>query len=122
MLKTAAANKKTTTQKGQAAEHAALLFLEQQGLTLVERNFSSRMGEIDLIMWQQKTLVFIEVRQRTNPNFGGAAASVGLAKQDKLWKTAQIYLQRYSSPPACRFDLLAFDGKNIEWLKDFINR
>ncbi len=121
-MKTPPSKSLSSTQKGVAAECAALHYLEQQGLTLIERNFSSRFGEIDLIMWQQHTLVFIEVRKRNNLNFGGAAASVGLAKQDKLWKTAQIYLQRYTSPPACRFDLLAFEGGKVAWLQDFINR
>jgi len=112
----------SSTQKGQAAENAALIYLEQQGLRLVERNFSTRLGEIDLIMWQQQTLVFIEVRQRSNPHFGGAVASISLAKQDKLWKTAQLYLQRFSTLPACRFDLLAINGLEMEWLKNFISR
>jgi putative endonuclease len=112
----------STSQKGQAAENAALFYLEQQGLRLVERNFSTRSGEIDLIMWQQKTLVFIEVRQRSNLRFGGAVASISLAKQDKLWNTANIYLQRFAILPACRFDLLAINGLEMEWLKNFISR
>ena len=112
----------SSTQKGKAAENAALIYLEQQGLRLVERNFSTRLGEIDLIMWHQQTLVFIEVRQRSNPQFGGAVASISLAKQNKLWKTAQLYLQRFFTLPACRFDLLAINGKEMEWLKNFISR
>jgi putative endonuclease len=111
-----------STQKGQAAENAALCYLEQQGLRQVERNFSTRLGEIDLIMWHQQTLVFIEVRQRSNPHFGGAVASISLAKQDKLWNTAQLYLKRFSTLPACRFDLLAINGPEIEWIKNFISR
>lgn len=112
----------SSTQKGKAAEQLALHYLEQQGLRLVETNYSTRLGEIDLIMWQQHSLVFVEVRQRNNLNFGGAAASVGLVKQERLWKTAQIYLQRYTSPPACRFDLLAINGGKVEWIRDFIRR
>lgn len=112
----------SSTQKGKAAEQLALHYLEQQGLRLVETNYSTRLGEIDLIMWQQHTLVFVEVRHRNNLNFGGAAASVGLVKQKKLWKTAQIYLQRYTSPPACRFDLLAINSGKVEWIRDFIRR
>lgn len=112
----------SSIQKGQIAEQTALLYLEQQGLRLIERNFSTRLGEIDLIMWQQHTLVFVEVRHRTNPHFGGAAASVSVAKQDKLWKTAQIYLQKLPNIPACRFDLLAINGVKIEWIRNFIGR
>jgi putative endonuclease len=121
-MNTARKNSISTTQKGQAAENAALFYLEQQGLRLVERNFSTRLGEIDLIMWQQQTLVFIEVRQLSNPHFGGAVASISLAKQDKLWNTAQIYLQRFAALPACRFDLLAINGLEMAWLKNFISR
>jgi putative endonuclease len=111
-----------STQKGQAAENAALCYLEQQGLRLVERNFSTRLGEIDLIMWHQQTLVFIEVRQRSNPHFGGAVASICLAKQYKLLNTAQDYLKRLSTLAPCRFDLLAINGPEIEWIKNFISR
>lgn len=92
---------------GQAAEDAAALLLEQQGLQLIERNFNCKTGEIDLIFKDNEQLVFVEVRFRRNNLFGGAAASVTLAKQKKLHRAAQFYLSRWPQPPACRFDVVA---------------
>lgn len=106
---------------GQAGEDAALVFLQQQGLTLVTRNFSCKSGEIDLIMGQSATLVFVEVRQRASSRFGGAAASIGAAKQRRLILAAQFYLQRYRAPPACRFDVVTIDGGAINWIRDAIS-
>lgn len=114
------ANDTAAAVRGQAAEEQALRYLQQQGLDLVERNFSCRCGEIDLIMREKQTLVFVEVRQRSSRRFGGAAASVTSAKQARLVQTAALYLQRFAKPPACRFDLVAIDGDVLEWLQDII--
>ncbi|MDB5839136.1 MAG: YraN family protein [Herminiimonas sp.] len=105
---------------GHAGEDDALAHLGQQGLTLVARNFRCKCGEIDLIMRHGDILVFIEVRKRAKSLFGGAAASVTHAKQARLIMTAQIYLQRYRTPPACRFDVIAIDGAQLTWLKNAI--
>ncbi|HKM15460.1 MAG TPA: YraN family protein [Marinospirillum sp.] len=109
---------------GQAAEDAAAVLLQQQGLQLIERNFSCKMGEIDLILQDSAQLVFVEVRFRKNQLFGGAAASVNLAKQKKLQKTAYFYMNRWQQLPACRFDVLAmtFDSNQQiiceNWIKN----
>ena len=66
-------------------------------------------------------LVFVEVRMRKNSNFGGAAASVNAAKQQRLWRTAEHYLMRYRTQPACRFDLVAIDGDTLDWMRAVIN-
>jgi putative endonuclease len=105
---------------GQAGEDRALAYLEQHGLTLVTRNFRCKGGEIDLIMQERDTLVFVEVRQRADMRHGGAAASVTGAKQARLIIAAQTFLQRYRSPPACRFDVVAIDGGTLNWLKNAI--
>ncbi len=105
---------------GQIGEDQALTYLQQQGLHLLERNFRCKGGEIDLIMQDGKVLVFVEVRMRSDSKFGGAAASVGSAKQKRLIIAAQIYLQRHSMPPPCRFDVIAFDDKEMTWLKNAI--
>ncbi len=113
----------TPTEKqqiGRDAEDASLAFLQQQGLKFVTRNFNCRAGEIDLIMMDGDTLVFIEVRKRKNRHFGGAAFSVTPAKQRKIVKTAQFYLQRYRTTPPCRFDVMAWDGAQSQWLKNAI--
>lgn len=107
---------------GQLAENQALSYLQQHGLTLLERNFRHKGGEIDLVMTEStttpSTLIFVEVRQRSDRRHGGAAASVTHSKQRRLITAAHIFLQRYRQPPACRFDVLAIDGKVIEWIKN----
>jgi putative endonuclease len=107
--------------QGRAGEDEALEYLTQRGLTLVERNFRCKGGEIDLIMQQHSVLVFVEVRKRADNRHGGAAASVTPAKQGRLIIAAQIYLQRYRMPPACRFDVVAIDGAALTWLKSAID-
>lgn len=107
-------------QSGQAGEDAALAYLVRHGLTLLERNFRCKGGEIDLIMQDNGTLVFIEVRKRADQRHGGAAASVTRAKQARLIIAAQTYLQRHQRPPACRFDVIAIDAGALSWLKNAI--
>lgn len=105
---------------GQLGEDAALAYLKQHGLLLVERNFRCKNGEIDLIMQDGETLVFVEVRKRADRDHGGAAASVTPAKQKRLIAAAHHYLQRYRMPPACRFDVIAIDGEETNWIRDAI--
>jgi len=109
---------------GTAAEDRALQHLRQQGLQLVVRNYqvargpSARGGEVDLIMHAPDgTLVFVEVRARSNRQHGGAAASVSARKRARIVLAAQHYLLRYRSPPPCRFDLVAIDGEQLSWLE-----
>ena len=106
---------------GQAGEDAALAHLAAQGLTLLQRNFRCKGGEIDLVMQDGPALVFVEVRCRATPRYGGAAASITRSKQGRLIIAAQIYLQRYRMPPACRFDVIAIDGERLEWLRNAID-
>lgn len=109
---------------GVAAEERALHYLLGQGLALVQRNFRvargphARGGEIDLILRERDgTLVFVEVRQRSSRSAGGAAASVSFAKQRSLVLAAQVYLQRLKQLPPCRFDVVAIDGEQLQWLR-----
>jgi putative endonuclease len=109
---------------GDAAEARALTHLREQGLVLVERNYrvargpNVRGGEIDLIVRARDgTLVFVEVRVRANLRHGGAAASVGAAKRASLLLAARHYLRRFASPPPCRFDVVAIDNGQLEWLQ-----
>ncbi len=103
--------------RGAEAEQRASRYLQQHGLKLQQSNYHCRYGEIDLIMLDGETLVFIEVRLRNNAAFGGAAASVDARKQDKLIKTAQHYLGTLKKIPPCRFDVVALEGDDINWLK-----
>jgi putative endonuclease len=106
--------------QGQQWERAALTYLRRQKLTPVEENFRCKGGEIDLIMREGATLVFVEVRQRANREHGGAAASITPAKMRRLVYAAQVYLLRFPITPPCRFDLVAIDGEHIDWLRNII--
>jgi putative endonuclease len=108
--------------RGEAAENLAAAFLLREGLTLVERNFHCRFGEIDVIARDGATLVFVEVRMRTSERFGGAAGSITAAKRARLLRTARLYLAGVARVPACRFDALLVNGNDnsIEWLKNAI--
>ncbi len=109
----------TTKSRGAAWEAQALAFLQQQNLHLVERNYRCKACEIDLIMRNHAgNLIFIEVRGRTNLAYGGAAISVTRAKQQRLLRTAAHYLWQAQSYAACRFDVIAFEGKQLMWYQD----
>ena len=108
--------------RGREAEQQALVYLQQQGLRLLARNVRNRFGEIDLIMQDGATLVFVEVRQRSSLAFGGAAASLGARKQARLWRAAQCYLARRTPAPACRFDAVCIDGTHLQWLRHMMQR
>jgi putative endonuclease len=106
--------------QGQGWEQAALAHLQRHGLALVEANFSCKGGEIDLVMRDGDTLVFVEVRQRATATHGGAAASITAAKIRRLVRAAQFYLLRLPKTPPCRFDVVAIDAGQLEWLQDVI--
>lgn len=104
---------------GARAEALAASFLEARGLTILERNWRCRFGEIDLIARDADTLVFVEVRARSGGAFGGAAASIDRAKQRKLAAAATLYLARVGSSTPCRFDALLVSGARApEWIRD----
>ena len=113
------------TGKGLHYEDRARRFLQGRGLRLIEKNFRSRFGEIDLIMSDGDTLCFVEVKYRESLNYGGAATTIPHSKRQKLIKTARFYLARhrqYGQRPA-RFDALLIqrgrDGKDeFEWIKN----
>lgn len=108
---------------GTAAEDLALHYLEAQGLTLVMRNFRCRTGELDLIMRDGGSLVFVEVRSRRYSRYGTPAESVTRAKQQKLLRAAAFYLQCQHLDLPCRFDVVAIlrpagAEPHIEWIRD----
>lgn len=105
--------------KGSEVEQLACDYLQARGLQLIQRNFSCRYGEVDLIMKEGDTIVFIEVRYRKNRHFGGALASVTVAKQQRIIKTATCYLQQSLSEEKMRFDVVGMEGNEskIEWIQ-----
>ena len=106
--------------QGRDWEQTALRYLKRQGLSFIEANFTCKGGEIDLIMQDGDTLVFVEVRQRAAGHYGGAAASITPAKIRRLVRAAQVYLLRFPRVPPCRFDVIAIDGDHLAWLRNAI--
>ena len=109
------------TGKGAQAEQQAARYLQRHGLKLLAQNYRCRAGEIDLVMQDRDTLVFVEVRLRSNPAFGGAAASIDGRKQQRIIRTAQHYLTTLPHIPPCRFDAVLLEdteGVKLEWLKN----
>ncbi|MBS1178042.1 MAG: hypothetical protein H6R06_2454 [Proteobacteria bacterium] len=109
---------------GDEAESRALAHLQHQGLVLVQRNYRvaggphARGAEVDLILRERDgTLVFVEVRSCAAASHGGALASVGAAKQRRIVRAAQHYLLGLPVLPPCRFDVVALDGGQIQWVK-----
>lgn len=109
---------------GAAIEAAARDHLVDAGFRPVAGNVNYRLGELDLVMLDGTTLVFIEVRYRRDDRFGGGAASVDFRKQRKLVRAAQLFLQRhprYANGP-CRFDVVEAEGDpaapQLRWLRD----
>ncbi|GAA4363141.1 YraN family protein [Kangiella marina] len=110
--------------KGDKVERFAMKYLRRQGLELVERNVNSRYGEIDLVMLEGKTLVFVEVRFRAKSTHGSGAESVDFRKQQKIIKTAQFFLQQSKKYQHlnCRFDVVSVTLQHkllsANWVKD----
>lgn len=110
---------------GEHYEALAARWLTDRGLSIQQRNFSCKAGEIDLIARHGQSLVFIEVRWRRNPRFAGAAASVDRRKQQKLLRTAQYFLQHHPNlaKMPCRFDVIAIEPRQstndvvVQWIR-----
>lgn len=107
---------------GQQIEALAEQFLRSQGLRALERNFTMRGGEIDLIMQHEQVLVFVEVRYRANHHHGSGAESITPRKQQRLRRTAEYYLVRHfgNQLPDCRFDVISASGNPIDfdWIQN----
>lgn len=105
---------------GETAEILAASFLARQGLAILARNYRVRGGEIDLIAADGATLVFVEVRLRRHPGYGGAGASITPTKQRRLLMAARHYLLEHGEQD-CRFDCLLMDAlteSRIEWVRN----
>ncbi|WP_017524895.1 YraN family protein [Pusillimonas noertemannii] len=112
-----------TQRQGRRAEDRARRHLEAAGAQVLQHNLRCQAGEIDLVCLDGGVLVFVEVRHRHSPRFGGAAASVDHAKQQRLARAAAWFLpqlaRRYFAgrTPPCRFDVIAIDGAELAWLR-----
>lgn len=105
---------------GRLAEMQALQYLLQQGLRWQASNYRCKVGELDLLLWEGKTLVVVEVRYRKNNHYGGAAASITYQKQLRIIKATQHYVIMHKlNQVAVRFDVVALTaGKPLEWIKN----
>ncbi|GMU42279.1 MAG: YraN family protein [Xanthomonadales bacterium] len=108
--------------RGDAAEELALAHLQDAGLTLVERNFLARGGEIDLVMREGAVLVFVEVRHRSDAGHGDGLASVGPRKQRRLLAAARHYLAQHpqAARDLLRFDIVSSGAGGLRWVRDAI--
>ena len=103
--------------KGKKAEDVACSFLQRNGLSLIERNYHCRFGEIDLIMQDSDSLVFVEVRYRSSSTFGDGLESVDANKRRKLVFAANHYLQNTSFEQPSRFDVVALSPEQApQWI------
>jgi len=112
--------------KGTKYENLALKHLQSKGLNFVERNIHCRAGEVDLLMQDSDTLVFVEVRFRNSANYGSAIESVTPTKQARIINTAKHYLHKNNLwSHNVRFDIVAiqpvtgrlFKRHKIDWIK-----
>lgn len=103
---------------GSLYEEKALLYLQENGFTILERNFRTKVGEIDIIAIKNNILRFIEVKYRNNDDFGHPLYAVSKSKQSKIYKAAQFYMnihKDYYDVP-CSFDVISIQGNNIEYI------
>jgi putative endonuclease len=120
----ARAERQRALASGAQAESLAAAFLESNGRCVVARSVRSRFGEIDLVCRDGDTLVFVEVRLRRSPRYGGAAASITAAKRARLVAACESYLATLQRTPACRIDAIlvdALDARRIEWMRDAVS-
>lgn len=111
-------------ERGRRAEDIASLYLQRQGLVLVERNFQCYQGELDLIMLDRDCFVFVEVRLRGRIDYGSPIDTISRGKQRKMIRAASIYLQKKQllHRISSRFDCVGLHPKEgkmqIEWIKN----
>ena len=115
---------KTTTALGDEAEDAALEYLESNGCRLIVAKYRSRVGEIDLIVEDKRTLVFVEVRYRSDTSRGTGAETITATKQLRIIRTAEYFLINHKQyqDSACRFDVISMNDSDsmtdsIDWIK-----
>ena len=104
----------TTQRTGNWGEHQASRYLEQQGYTILARQYRSRYGEIDIIATWHEYVVFVEVKTRRNAEFATGGAAVSIWKQQKILATALQWMQEHPGAYQPRFDVLevyAQDGR-----------
>ena len=116
--------KQSNTQKGKCGEEIAAEFFEKQGIKIIAKNYRTKFGEIDLIGFDKSTIIFIEVKLRSNDNFGSPVEAVTQAKLKRIYNSALWYISEHKSNYDYRFDVIAIRKDNIkrcyhlEWFKN----
>ncbi len=112
-------HKLSPTKQGQQHELEALKLLQSAGLKLLMQNYRTKTGEIDIVMKDKDTLVFVEVRYRKNIQYGDGAATITKQKQSRITKAAQAYIQQYHYRGPCRFDVVALSAQHSpDWIQN----
>ena len=101
---------RTARARGETTERVAAEWLQAQGLRLIARNQHAKGGELDLVMRDGDTLVFVEVRHRTDSRHGHPLETVNASKQRRLIQAARFYLLRNGLSCPCRFDVVGVTG------------
>ena len=101
-------------------EELAITYLERQGLSILQRNFSCRQGEIDIIALHGEYLVFVEVKYRSGNAMGNAIEAVDYRKQRRICKVADYYryIHKVGNQRMIRYDVVAIQGDKIQWIQN----
>lgn len=113
--------RKNTRMLGKEKEQLASEYLKKQNVTIIEQNYYTRGGELDLIGVDHGALVFFEVKYRRSDAYGSAADAVDIRKCKRMVKAARYYMLTHGKKEAqtdCRFDVIAMDGDRIEWIQN----
>lgn len=105
---------------GGRQEEIACRFLLQQGLTILERNYRVKVGEIDIIAKEGSTICFVEVKYRASQKYGGADYAISAKKQQTIRRVAQWYITSHHLPGEqfCRFDAVLINGDKIQYIRN----
>ena len=99
---------------GRVGEKKAGEFLKKKGYKILETNYKTHVGEIDLIATDGETVVFVEVKTRINDDYGAPSQAVNAKKQEKYYKVATEYLVRNKKMDSqCRFDVVEIENGEI---------
>jgi len=104
---------------GRLGERTAVKYLKEKGYKILEKNYKTHVGEIDIIAEKDGVVVFVEVKTRSNGSFGTPAEAVGYRKQEKYKKVAAEYLlKKKRTENECRFDVFGIENGEIEHIEN----
>jgi putative endonuclease len=113
--------RKLTLTFGAEGERLAAKYLKKKGYTILEQNYRSPLGEIDIIATCQNKLIFVEVKRRSSARFGKGYEAVTRRKQQQIIKTANHYLKYHNFNLLCQFDIISIDGDEITHIERAFN-